>query len=856
MPDKFKKNKDDDMNLNEFDDLDLEETLSGSLEEINDIDSEDNTSLEKALDSVDSNDDLGGLDDLSDLTDIPDNPDDFSIDRGETEQGEASLEGISEISDDLSLSGDVDLDLDTPDDLDIDIPLDNDLDQVSEMSPADDDLLSSSLSSEKMPEDSDDIDLSKDLGFGEEALTPDLDESVKIDENGEVDLSQDLGDLDLSENISVDADLPGQVPEPEDTDIDEELNLDDDFDVNKDIDLTESADLDSELDLDSISSSDLSLDSENIPGDEFRAVSEDIDLPEVEDSLKDLENSELEDLDLKSDLGLGDSLQLSENEGAGLSDEKIDFDLVDDEGMPIGTSEEEFGVDLKSGPETIETYLFGKPENEEHEEIVKDEELDKSFEEDQEVEKIKVREKKPLVLDDEQSDFLSKDLDGMDELDISSELGEEEHKDEELLDEIKLDEDISKDETQELSLESLEDEAFDGTSPEPEEDKISLDEDLSEELGSFETIDELDDINNENAEIPSLQDELDDVLTIDEEHFGASPSDGLSAGSSGDGSEDISAEDLEVDLLEEEIGGTGGEEEGVPEDTSEEPINLKGASKTKKDIDMSKIDKTPSELETEITDESGFEEHPLQEDEAISIEDSELSEIEDKLFPDEGSMPPLDEDIANVELSSGTDDEMADSVSPLSDAESVFSDDLSGEINEEDEIKFDDIDLEHIPHPSLDKDAEEEETIALSDDELDNIITGTQIIESDAEVAEEELSLEDELSKPEAFEEDETETIDMDSFNADLEEIKSDDLDLSQTVEDDEVYADLKKEMQVKEEGAGVPDAASLKTNVKAVLSYLDRLLDALPEDKIREFAESDEFDVYKKLFEDLNIKY
>jgi len=37
-------------------------------------------------------------------------------------------------------------------------------------------------------------------------------------------------------------------------------------------------------------------------------------------------------------------------------------------------------------------------------------------------------------------------------------------------------------------------------------------------------------------------------------------------------------------------------------------------------------------------------------------------------------------------------------------------------------------------------------------------------------------------------------------------------------------------------------------------LSYLDKLLDSLPEDKIEEFANSEYFDTYKKLFEELGL--
>jgi hypothetical protein len=45
-----------------------------------------------------------------------------------------------------------------------------------------------------------------------------------------------------------------------------------------------------------------------------------------------------------------------------------------------------------------------------------------------------------------------------------------------------------------------------------------------------------------------------------------------------------------------------------------------------------------------------------------------------------------------------------------------------------------------------------------------------------------------------------------------------------------------------------------LKQELRTVLSYMDQLLEALPEDKIEEFAKSEYFDSYKKLFEELGL--
>ncbi|NLC92462.1 MAG: hypothetical protein GX677_03205, partial [Treponema sp.] len=56
-----------------------------------------------------------------------------------------------------------------------------------------------------------------------------------------------------------------------------------------------------------------------------------------------------------------------------------------------------------------------------------------------------------------------------------------------------------------------------------------------------------------------------------------------------------------------------------------------------------------------------------------------------------------------------------------------------------------------------------------------------------------------------------------------------------------------------KEVDSSTPNA-SLKQDIKSVLLYMDQLLGKLPEDKIIEFAKSDEFTTYKKLFKELGL--
>lgn len=47
----------------------------------------------------------------------------------------------------------------------------------------------------------------------------------------------------------------------------------------------------------------------------------------------------------------------------------------------------------------------------------------------------------------------------------------------------------------------------------------------------------------------------------------------------------------------------------------------------------------------------------------------------------------------------------------------------------------------------------------------------------------------------------------------------------------------------------------SVKNEIRSVLSYMDQLLEALPDDKIEEFAQSEHFGVYKNLFQELGLE-
>ena len=57
---------------------------------------------------------------------------------------------------------------------------------------------------------------------------------------------------------------------------------------------------------------------------------------------------------------------------------------------------------------------------------------------------------------------------------------------------------------------------------------------------------------------------------------------------------------------------------------------------------------------------------------------------------------------------------------------------------------------------------------------------------------------------------------------------------------------------EARESSGAIP--SRLKQELKTVLSYMDQLLEALPDEKIEEFAKSEYYDTYKKLFKELGL--
>jgi pilus assembly protein FimV len=88
---------------------------------------------------------------------------------------------------------------------------------------------------------------------------------------------------------------------------------------------------------------------------------------------------------------------------------------------------------------------------------------------------------------------------------------------------------------------------------------------------------------------------------------------------------------------------------------------------------------------------------------------------------------------------------------------------------------------------------------------------------------------------------------------AEPEAVETIDLETAEPVLDAEEVPEAEEAPAAKKAAeGGIPP--HLQDEIRTVLKYMDHLLEALPDEKIKEFASSDYFVMYKKLFEDLGL--
>ncbi|EMM74989.1 hypothetical protein M9Y82_04790 [Leptospira weilii] len=268
--------------------------------------------------------------------------------------------------------------------------------------------------------------------------------------------------------------------------------------------------------------------------------------------------------------------------------------------------------------------------------------------------------------------------------------------------------------------------------------------------------------------------------------------------------------------------------------------------------------------EKETPSSSLFDETSSQEEDSISLPVRELDAIPS---PQEDSLA-----LENFELSTDDFDTLQTQTTTSFEAEdtnepiALSEDELDHILTDDEEPNVSENTLEKFPGSELDWDfpvseqtEEDEGPIALSEDELGNLLE-----DAPATIKEEDLNeILGELPP----------TSDLDAFDSIDDNVSKEKVPPPQVaatedgLNQDEMiivldeYADEEKsspieelrktpDQEEKEDASGTPS----KEEMKRIMTYLDELLGNLPDDLIREFSRSDYFELYKKLMKQIGV--
>jgi len=301
-----------------------------------------------------------------------------------------------------------------------------------------------------------------------------------------------------------------------------------------------------------------------------------------------------------------------------------------------------------------------------------------------------------------------------------------------------------------------------------------------------------------------------------------------------------------------------------------EPSDSLGLSDSLESAEDSQI---PSDME--IPNDSILDLGTGETDELNEIRENGVEPMTSAPLPEDTSYlteDPLAENTDSGELPPELPEESADEGIDLSEAV-IDEPDLSSEIHdnpleepslEDISISLDISDLDSANLGSLNLDSpdsgsiefdstEDDAALPLSEDALQGEVDLSQppenfVVEEDAfsEVLGKEESLEE--IPLETIEEMPEETIEAITEETTIEDLRFVSDDSAPAIPKDAVVEEPPSQQEV----SGIP--ANLKTELKTVLSYMDQLLEALPDEKIEEFAKSNYYDTYKKLFKELGL--
>jgi hypothetical protein len=316
--------------------------------------------------------------------------------------------------------------------------------------------------------------------------------------------------------------------------------------------------------------------------------------------------------------------------------------------------------------------------------------------------------------------------------------------------------------------------------------------------------------------------------------------------------ENIELEESEIESFSKELEEELGEEIELPEGLPEEEAEVVSPEEISEELEGIDTGELSFEPETESV------EIDLESLEDVDIEAVDLGELElgEEIGEQELSEPPvLGEDSIEIDLESD---------------ESFNEEEFEGI---EETVSLEDVDLEGVEDitveeelPSIGEEAGEVTLEDLTEDEFPDLEAPEEIA---AEEPVEKLSAEEfieELPSEEPAEDTEVPELIVDELpeegfadevqlGEEEEKILSEDFDLTAGVEElpeEEVVTISGEDLSELDEG-GALDVALLN-DITTILKFMDTLLGDLPDEKIKEFAHSEYFPMYKEVFEKLNL--
>jgi len=258
-----------------------------------------------------------------------------------------------------------------------------------------------------------------------------------------------------------------------------------------------------------------------------------------------------------------------------------------------------------------------------------------------------------------------------------------------------------------------------------------------------------------------------------------------------------------------------------------EGVQLEAGVEEEVDLD-SYLDSVETDIDLDSLDLEGDLTEPpvLGEEEAVSLE-TQTGEI-----PESGEIEDIEEEALTEEISI---EEVG---------EEILSEELpSEELTVEDLTTEEKLPSEEAPSEQVEMEAGEEDVTLVEPGGEEMIIPEEPVEEFQAAEGEaEDLSFEGEITLDEEEEKVLNEDFDLETVSegeAESEEMVS-------------VTGEELETMSADAESAAIN--ADLLKNISTVLKYMDTLLGNLPEEKIKEFSQSEYFSIYRDVFEKLNL--